>query len=102
MLLGEGQTREILKREEAKSLPPFDECPTPEHKFLMNIIVWNCKGTLKPSFLKHVSEPVHNHNPTILVVMETRIGGERAKEIANRMPFDGAFHTETIGYAGGL
>ena len=43
---------------------------------------------------------MHNHNPT--VVMEMRIGGERAREITNRLPFNGAIHTDTIGYAGGL
>ena len=34
--------------------------------------------------------------------METHVGGDRAREITNLLPFDGAFHTETIGYAGGL
>ena len=68
----------------------------------MNILVWNCKGALKPYFLKHVSALVHNHNLAIMVVMETRIGGGRAKHVTNRMPFDRAYHTETIGYAGGL
>ncbi|XP_050245887.1 uncharacterized protein LOC126693795 [Quercus robur] len=34
--------------------------------------------------------------------METRIGGDRAKEITDRLPFDGAIHTETIGFAGGI
>ena len=33
--------------------------------------------------------------------METRVGGDRAREIIDSLPFDGAFHTETIGYAGG-
>lgn len=43
--LGEGQIKEMLKRigwnlrEKAKSPPPFDECPTPQHLFLMNIII---------------------------------------------------------------
>ena len=68
----------------------------------MNIIVWNCRGASKPYFLKHVSALVHNHNPVIMVVMETRIGGERTKQITDRMPFDEAHHMETIGYAGGL
>ena len=30
------------------------------------------------------------------------LGGDRAREITGSLPFDGAFHTETIGYAGGL
>ena len=68
----------------------------------MNIIMWNCRGALKPSFLKHVSALVHNHNLAIMVVMETQIGGGREKQVTDRMPFDGAYHTETIGYAGGL
>lgn len=34
--------------------------------------------------------------------METRIGGKRAREITDRLPFDGAIHTETIRHAGGL
>ena len=51
---------------------------------------------------KHVRELVHNHNPAILVLMETRIGGERTKEITDRLPFDGVVHMETIDYAGGL
>ena len=34
--------------------------------------------------------------------METRIGGDRAKEITDRLPFDDAICTDTIGYVGGL
>ena len=42
------------------------------------------------------------HDPTIFVVMETHLGGEKAKNIMDRLPFDGAIHVDTIGYAGGL
>ena len=34
--------------------------------------------------------------------METKIGGDRAKGISSSLPFDEAFHTDTIDYAGGL
>ena len=34
--------------------------------------------------------------------METRVGGDKAKEIIDRLPFDGAIRVETIGYAGGI
>ncbi|XP_075670190.1 uncharacterized protein LOC142639952 [Castanea sativa] len=34
--------------------------------------------------------------------METRIGRERAREITDRLPFENAIHTDTIGLAGGL
>ena len=68
----------------------------------MNVIIWNYKGALKPTFLGYVRELIRIHNPTILVLMETKVGGEQAKEITDRLPFDGVIHTDTIGYAGGL
>ena len=34
--------------------------------------------------------------------METHISGDRAKEITNRLSFQGAIHTDTIGYARGM
>ena len=37
-----------------------------------------------------------------MIAMETRLGGSRVKEIIDRLPFDGALHTSTIRYAGGL
>lgn len=89
-------------KEEAELLSPFDECPTTSYFFIMNIIVWNCRGARKPSFQSHVKELMRNHNPAILVVMETRVGSDRARKITNKLPFANAYHTETIGYAGGL
>lgn len=47
-------------------------------------------------------EIVNNHNPAVLIIMETKIGGEKARAITDRLPFDGVIHTDTIGYAGGL
>ena len=38
----------------------------------------------------------------MLIVMETRVGGDKAKEIMDRLPFDEAIHRETIGYVGRL
>ena len=89
-------------RKEVQPLPPFDESLIPDHLVIMNIIVWNCRGALKPTFQRHVRELVQCHNLAILVIMETKDGGERAREITNRLPFDEAIHTETNGYAGGL
>ena len=68
----------------------------------MNVIVWNYRGALKPNFQRHVNELVRIHNPVILVVMETRVRGDKAKEIIDRLPFDGAILAKTIGYAGGI
>ena len=69
--------------------------------YVKNFIAWNCRGAGKASFQNHVRELVNNHNPAILIIMETRVGGERAREITSRLPFDGVILTDTIGYSGG-
>ena len=45
---------------------------------------------------------MHNHDPAIMIIIETRIGGARARDIIDMLPFDGAIHTDTLGFAGGL
>ena len=37
-----------------------------------------------------------------MVVTETRVEGERAKQITDHLPFDRAIHVDTIGYSGGI
>ena len=81
------------------ALLPSDKGHPLEHPFIMNILVWNCR---KPFFHRNVRELTRCHNPAILVVMETKIEGKRAREITDRLPFDNAIHIETIGYVGGL
>ena len=69
---------------------------------MMNIIIWDSRGALKPSFQSDVRELITKYDLAILVIMETHIGGDRAKEITDRLPFQGAIHTDMIGYVGGL
>ena len=68
----------------------------------MNIICWNCRGALNPRFRNTLDSLMNKYNPLMVIMTETRIGGMRAKDITDRLPFDGAIHTDTIGYAGGL
>ena len=74
----------------------------PLSKFPMNIVFWNCRGALNPRFHSVLSDLLGRHSPTIVVVTETRVGGERAKAITDRLPFDGAIHADTIGFSGGI
>jgi len=43
-----------------------------------------------------------NHFPSIMVIMETRVRGDRATKIIKDLPFDGFFTPDTIGFVGGL
>ena len=68
----------------------------------MNLLIWNCRGAQKPSFQNYIHELTQKHDLAIFAIMETKLGGNRAKEATDRLPFDEAIHTETIGLLGGL
>lgn len=83
-------------------LIPSDVRSSFDQSIMMNIITWNCWGALKPSFQSNVCDLVSSHDPAILIIMETRLGKDKAKQIIDRLPFQGEIHTDTIGFAGGL
>ena len=68
----------------------------------MNILLWNCRGALNADFVRIIFEMAINHRPSIMVVTETRVRGDRAGKIIERLPFDGYITTDIIRYAGGL
>uniref|UniRef100_A0A2N9ESQ0 Reverse transcriptase domain-containing protein n=2 Tax=Fagus sylvatica TaxID=28930 RepID=A0A2N9ESQ0_FAGSY len=59
-------------------------------------------GVLNPCFRKALLDTLHINNPEILILTETRLGGDRATELARSFPFDGFLCTNTIGFAGGI
>jgi exonuclease III len=68
----------------------------------VNILTWNYRGVLNPCFRKALLDTLHINNPEILILTETRLGGDRAAELARSFPFDGFLCTNTIGFAGGI
>ena len=60
------------------------------------------RGALNLDFKRRIFEMVVNHNPSIIVITETRIGGDTAERIIVELPFDSFFTTKAIGYARGL
>ena len=68
----------------------------------MKIINWNFWGALSPSFQSFVQGMVLNHFPAIMIITETKISIQRAKDISNRLPFDKAIHANNIEFTGGL
>lgn len=51
------------------------------HCSQMNILLWNCKGDLNGDFKRRVFEMAMNHFPSIMVITETRVAGDRAAKI---------------------
>ena len=69
---------------------------------IMNVLIWNCRGVLKPSFRQTVLDLVNWHHPIIMVITETRLSGDSAKGIMAPLPFDRAMCSDTIGFARGI
>ena len=73
------------------------------HPFpIMNVLIWNCIGAMKPLFRKTVMYLVDWHNPIVMVIIETRLSEVKADKIIETLPFDGAVVTDTIGFVGGI
>lgn len=69
---------------------------------IMHLLIWNCRGALSPNFHSIVNDMVRAHSPAIMILTETKVGGERAKCIVDRLPFDGVICANTLGLSGGL
>ena len=54
---------------------PFFTLPT------MNIVVWNCRGALKPKFKQTVADLINWHKPVVMIITETRVSGFRVEEV---------------------
>ena len=55
--------------------PPEIEVPLSQF-VKMNILLWNCRGALNVDFKRRIFEMTINHHPSIVVVMEMRVGGD--------------------------
>ena len=66
------------------------------------MLIRNCRGALSPTFCTNVSDLVHVHSLAIMIVIETKVSGDRAKMIADRLPLDGVIFANSIGFSGGL
>ena len=69
---------------------------------MMNILIWNYRGAMKPQFRKTIMDLVEWHSSILMVITETRMSGDRADEIIETLPFDGHAVSDTIGFAGGI
>lgn len=68
----------------------------------MSIIYWNVRGAASKAFLRNARELIRTHNPSIFVVAEPRISGDRAdRQIAN-LGFPNSTKYDARGFSGGI
>ena len=96
-MMGEWKLRDT---EDSSSLVTFDSSKTPFK--IMNILIWNCKGAMKPQFRKTMMDLVEWHTSMLMVITETRMSGARAVEMIESLTFDGSVVADTISFARGI
>lgn len=69
---------------------------------IMNMISWNCRGANKPEFCNIVIDMIRRLCPAIMIISETKLCGDKANRIIDRLPMDGAIVANSFGRSGGL
>ncbi|XP_056687673.1 uncharacterized protein [Spinacia oleracea] len=68
----------------------------------MKICVWNVRGATRDGFLPHAWEIIDSQHPAILVLLETKCGEDRAKEVMQQLRFDAFKAIPSTGKRGGI
>ncbi|XP_027114526.1 uncharacterized protein [Coffea arabica] len=78
--------------------------PMMQNPFLdsMKLLLWNVRGAGHPGFRNHFLQLVQEHHPGIAILVETKLHGERAREICSNLPFDNFTVVDAIGFRGGM
>lgn len=66
------------------------------------LLVWNCQGCAHTHFNRILKEYVREFDVDVVVLLETRISGLRAKSVNMNLGFDYSHRVEAKGFTGGI
>ncbi|KAL2945366.1 Cyanidin 3-O-glucoside 5-O-glucosyltransferase [Bienertia sinuspersici] len=68
----------------------------------ISFLVWNVQGAGSNAFLSALKELIRVNKPSVVALVETHMGGERAQYIATKIGFDGHLRVDATGFSGGI
>ena len=68
----------------------------------MRTIAWNCRGAGRASTVRALKELIHESNPDIVFLSETKIKSMRINKICDRLKFVDSWCVDADGLSGGL
>ncbi|KAL0010193.1 hypothetical protein SO802_005301 [Lithocarpus litseifolius] len=68
----------------------------------MKILGWNWRGAGNTNFYRNFYNIIRNHRPSIAVILETRISGDRADATNSNLGFDNVYCLNANGFSGGI
>ena len=67
----------------------------------MNILIWNCRGSLNPNFRSIVNGMVNSYSPTIMIISEKKPMAREPKELLIDYPLMWLFLLTPLVWLGG-
>ncbi|KAF5477414.1 hypothetical protein F2P56_004054 [Juglans regia] len=68
----------------------------------MKLLSWNCRGLGNPHTVQSLGLLIKEKDPDMVFLMETRLYGDRARNIARRFKFEGCIVVDAVGRSGGF
>ncbi|GLT63476.1 hypothetical protein SLA2020_360390 [Shorea laevis] len=63
---------------------------------------WNCRGAASQDFKRNAMDIINQHKPGIFIIMETKLAGTKAGEVADALGFSKKVIVDADGLAGGI
>lgn len=70
--------------------------------FLMNSLVWNCRGAGGKDFPALVCDYIKIYNLNFVAILEPKVSGPRADVIVKKIGLEGCVRVEASGFLGGI
>lgn len=87
------------------SIPAFMEERTPNlapDTLPISCLAWNVQGAGSQTFISALKDLVRNHQPNVLPLVETHMGGTQALKIASILGYSGHTRVDAMGFSGGI
>ncbi|CAN0870549.1 Putative ribonuclease H protein At1g65750 [Linum grandiflorum] len=69
---------------------------------MIKVLAWNCRGAGHENFVTAFKRYSTRNNPTVVIICEPRISGDRAVEVISRMGYDEYVRVDAVGFRGGI
>lgn len=68
----------------------------------MSLLIWNVRGLGNPRAFTRLRKLLRSSSPDLVLLLETKLAGRRAKFFYRRVGYDNGFHVDSKGKSGGL
>lgn len=81
-------------------LSELADLPTIKTKII--ILLWNTRGNVRKGFRRHINQFIRDHNPDMIILIETRVNKDGVVKSIKGPPYDSFQEVDPVGFAGGI